>query len=222
MSGSVQIPVDWFDRDDVEAIGAGAVLLHLSALAYSARQLTDGTVPRRQLRRLWDADDVGQAVSVLEKVGWWEPVDDGWVIRDWHDFILSASEVDKIRSDQRTRGERHRRHKRGDHSMCDYCWAIRSEAASRRDEHRDEHRDSHHQSPRESRPPNRTSPKVRGEEATGPAAFDGPAVPPARKPQPTGRPIGTRGNLDCPVCHGSGIEHDDDGNYTGRRCPECA
>ena len=162
MSGSVKVPAEWFARDDVEELGPEAAMLHLSALAHSAQQLTNGRISNRQLRRLYPTSEpVHKVVDTLVEAGWWEPVDDGWQIVDWHDFILSDTEVDKIRADQRTRSERYRRHKRGDHTMCDRCSAIRnSGGASRRDEHRDERRES----PRESRPPNRTEPKVRGSE----------------------------------------------------------
>lgn len=182
MSGSVKVPADWFERDDVDAVGAEVAMFHLAALAYSARQLTDGAISRRQAHRLWADDDLGRATIALESVGWWEPVEDGWQIQDWNTFILSGAEVDKIREEWRTRQERKRRHDRGDHSMCDRCWWIRA--------HKDEMsrsespRESRRESLRESRPsdPNRTEPKVRGSEAgdeAGPDGYADPSGPPA-------------------------------------------
>lgn len=124
MSGSVKVPAEWFERDDVEQVGADAAMLHLSALAYAARHLTNGHIPARKLRRLWPTD-VDSAVEALTTAGWWEAAEDGFLIADWHTFILSSDEVDHIRRQTRERVERHRRHKAGDHSMCDRCSFVR-------------------------------------------------------------------------------------------------
>jgi hypothetical protein len=187
VSGSVKVPGEWFERDDVEAIGAEAAMLHLSALAFSARQLTDGRISNRQLRRLWPTEEaVHKVVTTLVEAGWWEPVDDGWQIAEWHDFILSSDEVAKVRSSWRDRKERQRRHERDDHSMCDRCAAVRNKSRS------ESRRDTSSDSRVESRPsePNRTEPKERGSERGAVAAvYDGPAAPPAdEEPAPTDPP----------------------------------
>ena len=198
MSGSVKVPGEWFERDDVEAVGAEAAMLHLSALGYSARHLTNGMIANRQLRRLWPTEEaVHKVVTTLVEAGWWEPVDDGWLILDWHTFILDASEVERLRAKNREYVERHRRHKRGDHSMCERCSAVRhgaskgmskgltqdlSKGLSKGD-------------------PNRTEPKVRGEEdGAGEAVSAGlaslpeietPAAPPSAEYAAMRRFLGT-------------------------------
>lgn len=140
MSGpSVKIPADWLDSDRIEDLGADVVLLMLTALGQSARQTSNGVVPRRQLRKLWPVDDVDGAIAQLVKVGEIEERGADLFFIHWGDFILSEDEVDQIRAGSRERTERSRRHQRGDHSMCrpNYC----REAARLRDASRHESRD---------------------------------------------------------------------------------
>jgi hypothetical protein len=125
MSGWVKIPETWFEDETVEQIPSAAIVLHLSALADSARHLRDGRVPSRALRRLWP-DDMPAMVEVLLAAGWWEPTEGGWHIPEWRSFILSADEIERKRADSRESSERHRRHKAGDHSMCDRCSFVKA------------------------------------------------------------------------------------------------
>lgn len=138
MSGpSVKIPADWLDSDTIEDLGGDTVVLMLTAFGWSARQTTNGVVPRRQLRKLWHVDDVDDAVDQLIKAGEVEDRGADLYFVNWRDFILSQDEVDQARAGNRERSERSRRHKRGDHSMCRPDWCR---AASRsRDESRDGH-----------------------------------------------------------------------------------
>lgn len=125
MSGWVKIPETWFEDDVVDAMTGDAILLHLSALADCARNLRDGRLPSRALRRLRMVDDTDAMIRELVTAGWWAPTEDGWFLRDWETFILSAAEVEHRRSASRETSERYRRHKAGDHSMCDRCAAVR-------------------------------------------------------------------------------------------------
>lgn len=131
MSGWVKVPEEWFERDEVEDLGADAVMLHLSALAYSARHLTNGRVPGRALRRLWPVDDIPAVAKKLTDGGWWTRTEDGqWMLRDWEIHILAADEVEHLREQSRITSERYRRHKAGDHSMCDRCQYVKRNGAS--------------------------------------------------------------------------------------------
>lgn len=131
MSGWVKVPVDWFGDDEVEDRSAAAIVLHLSALADCARHLRDGRLPARTLRRLWPVPNVDDVVRELVDAGWWAEVDDGWQIVDWQTFILPADEVERMREQSRITSERYRRHKAGDHSMCDRCAFVRGGDKSR-------------------------------------------------------------------------------------------
>lgn len=124
MSGpSVKIPADWLDSDQIEDLGADAILLMLTALGNSARQLTEGVVPRRALRKLWPVDDIDDAVTRLIKAGEVEDQGDTLLFVHWQKFILDKSEVEAIKEKNRVRDERRRRHNGSDHSMClpRYC-----------------------------------------------------------------------------------------------------
>ncbi|HEY0889662.1 MAG TPA: hypothetical protein VGE38_08640 [Nocardioides sp.] len=190
MSGpSVKIGSDWLDSDHIEDLDADVVLLMLAALGYSARQTTNGIVPRRRLRKLMrDTVDLDDAVSQLVQAGEAEERGDDLLFVRWRDFILSQDEVDQVKAGSRERAERSRRHKRGDHSMCRPDWCR----AASRDQSRTITRDSDvtvhvsHGHPIRSDPtrtdPTRTDPTAReereGEGEGSPAAPGGSAEAP--------------------------------------------
>lgn len=125
MSGWVRTPEEWFEEPRIEDVGADAAMLHLSALAYCSRHLTNGHLPFRALRRLYPVADPDREVRALTEAELWEATQSGWFIVDWANHILAADEVAHRREQSRTSSERYRRHKQGDHSMCDRCSAVR-------------------------------------------------------------------------------------------------
>lgn len=131
MSGWVKIPDNWLESNDIEELGGEAVLLHLSALAYSCRQASDGRLNRRALRHLWRVQDLEATVAQLEKAGEWEPGDDTWLLVNWRTHLLAADEIEHRRQSSRESSERYRRHKAGDHSLCERCSAVRAGDRSR-------------------------------------------------------------------------------------------
>ncbi|HWI42001.1 MAG TPA: hypothetical protein VNS81_00170 [Nocardioides sp.] len=131
MSGpSVKVSADWLDSDHIEDLGADAVLLMLTALAHSARQTSEGIVPRRQLRKLWPVASLEDTIVRLVDVGEVEEREGDLYFVNWREFLLSADEVSRIKEQNRTRDERRRRHNKGDHSMCQpkYCHRAREES----------------------------------------------------------------------------------------------
>ena len=127
MSGWVKTSVDWFEDPQIEELGAEATVLHLSGLAYTARHLRNGRLPIRALRRLYPVPDQESCVRALVETGTWQPVEDGFLIVDWRKHILSSEEVDRMRKQSQITSERYRRHKGGDHSMCDRCSSVRKQ-----------------------------------------------------------------------------------------------
>lgn len=125
----VKISDDWIDSRHVEDLGAEAVALHISALSFCSRQSTDGELPSRDLRKLWPADDLAASVARLEAAGEWETTDTGWHLVNWQQHLLSKAEVAHKREQSRITTERYRRHKDGDHSMCDRCSFKRDDAS---------------------------------------------------------------------------------------------
>lgn len=121
----VKIPDLWLESDDVEALGSDAVVLHLSALAYCSRQGTDGRLPIGALRRLWPVADTATAIKALEVAGEWQQAADGWLLINWRNHLLSAAEMEHRREVSRQTSERYRRHKAGDHSMCERCSFVK-------------------------------------------------------------------------------------------------
>lgn len=130
MSGWVKIPDNWLESDDIEKLGSDAILLHLSALSYSCRQGSDGRLPTRALRHLWPVEDAASAINVLSSAGQWVEAPDGWTLANWNVHLLANSEVEHRRKVSRESTERYRRHKAGDHSMCERCSVVKGGATS--------------------------------------------------------------------------------------------
>ncbi len=123
--GWVRTDESWFEDDATEALGSDAAMLHLSGLAYCARQLNDGHLSRRALRHLWPVEDIEASIDKLMKANLWLPTDDGYLIATWTKHILKADEVERRKKLCQVTSERYRQCKDGDHSMCDRCWYVR-------------------------------------------------------------------------------------------------
>lgn len=103
------------------AVSRDARLLHLEAIVWCNRQLTNGALPTAALRRITDSPDPEAAAAELKEVGLWDPDGSaGWVV-DWTDQEDGA-EVRKRRDATAERQRKWRRrtelHQRGDHSEC--------------------------------------------------------------------------------------------------------
>jgi hypothetical protein len=113
---------DFTDRPQLLQVSRSARLLHIEAMVWSNRLLTDGRIPSAALRRMTDAEDLAELVEELASAGIWEATDDGQWELDWKDQE-SAAEVkgrrDYRQETQKRYRERHSKHERGDHSMCD-------------------------------------------------------------------------------------------------------
>ncbi len=131
---------DFNDRPDLLLCSRSARLLHIEALVYCNRHLTDGRLPAAVLGRISDADDPVADAQELEAAGVWELVDDrSWSI-DWRD--QEPSEDVRIRRDNSAqRSRRYRRHVAGNHDLCDPK-RCREAAAVTRDEQRVVHSDA--------------------------------------------------------------------------------
>lgn len=111
---------DFSDRPALLSLGRSARLLHVEALVYCNRMLTDGGLPRGALGRITDSPDVAADVAELVAAGLWVATDTGWEL-DWSDqenaaTVAARREDHKAR--QATYRERGERHNRGDHSLC--------------------------------------------------------------------------------------------------------
>ena len=111
---------DW-DTHPTLFVSRSARLLHVEALTFSMRHATDGQVPTGALRRIGDSLDPESDAAELVASGAWEVAEKGWRLVALLDDQPTAEEQAEKRADARTRAERHRRHRKGDHSMCDRC-----------------------------------------------------------------------------------------------------
>ena len=118
---------DRFDEHPkVVRAGPLGLAMHVAALCYCNRNLTDGFIPLSTARRLLDLDGSDQKASKslanwydiatrLVAVGLWEVADGGWKIHDYLDFQPSKEQVlalQKVRKEAGSRGGTAKKEKR--------------------------------------------------------------------------------------------------------------
>lgn len=99
----VRLDEQFPDHPKVAIAGPLASWLHVCALAYCNRLLTDGFVPTSQVGKLADYSEIdpGEGYPInpidlanrLVEVGMWEKATGGYLIHDFHDFQPSKAEV---------------------------------------------------------------------------------------------------------------------------------
>lgn len=82
------------EHPKVVGLSDAAYRLHVNAICYSARNLTDGVVPVGALRSL---GKTGKSVTELTTCGLWEPGDGGYLIHDYLDYNPSREQVERER-----------------------------------------------------------------------------------------------------------------------------
>lgn len=109
----------WVRLDDqfpehpkVLRVGPEAAWLHVSALCYCARQLTDGFVPAPALGRLADVKNPTALAARLVEEGLWLLATDGWHINDYLAYNPSREKVQEQRKATAERKERWKERKR--------------------------------------------------------------------------------------------------------------
>lgn len=103
----------WVRLDDqfpehpkVLRVGADAAWLHVSALCYCARQLTDGFVPDGAIGRLAEVKKPVDLAARLVGAGLWAVADGGWQINDYLAYNPSREKVLADRNAAAARKER--------------------------------------------------------------------------------------------------------------------
>lgn len=93
-------------RDDalLEA-GERAEVLFCRGLAFCAESMSDGFISDRQLTAVIGIGlrDAGKRAQTLVRVGLWERVDGGYVIRSWLKWNKSAEEIGRAKRQDRDR-----------------------------------------------------------------------------------------------------------------------
>ena len=115
---------DRFDEHPkVSRVGPLGMAMHVAALCYCNRNLTDGFVPRAVAKRLVDIEGVmvddepidwWWVVKALLDAGMWANEDGGYRIHDFHDFQPSKAYVEEQRAKTAERVKRHRERKRNE------------------------------------------------------------------------------------------------------------
>ena len=104
----VKLDDQFTDHPKVVKAGPMAAWLFVCGLAYCGRFLTDGTIPKEQVRRLADIDDPMTHAAKLVSVGLWHETSDGFQVNDYLEYNPAGDKVRAERSAAKERMSRHR------------------------------------------------------------------------------------------------------------------
>lgn len=107
----VRLEDSFADHPKIERAGPLAAWLHVAALCYCARHLTDGRLPRQKASRLADIASPETHIDTLLRVGLWSEDGDDYVIHDYLDYQPSRADVESDRAAARDRMAKNRRKK---------------------------------------------------------------------------------------------------------------
>jgi hypothetical protein len=105
----VKLDDGFADHPKIERAGPLAAWLHVVAMCYCARHLTDGIVPKSKAKRLADIPSVGRHIAALVDAGLWEDAGENYVLHDYLDYQPSRTEVLAERAQARDRMAKRRR-----------------------------------------------------------------------------------------------------------------
>lgn len=123
----VRLDDGFAEHPKIEEAGPLAAWLHVAALCYCNRHLTDGFIPAGKVKRLADVPNVSRHIGALVKVGMWMEVEGGYAIHDYLQYQPSRDEVEKGRAEARRRSamnadpELRRALRARDGDNCRYC-----------------------------------------------------------------------------------------------------
>jgi hypothetical protein len=115
------------------AAGADAFAVHIAAIVYCDRQLSDGHISDAMARRVSLAvppERADQAITALVEHGFWRRTKAGFLIVNFHEHAFPAEQVKRTQERWKADKDRRRQHGIGDHSLCKdpkFCPAIRAE-----------------------------------------------------------------------------------------------
>jgi hypothetical protein len=79
-------------------LGSDALALHVAALCWCGRALTNGELPRAMVRRLWGIEDADAIAKQLVAEGFWSSTQDGFAIVDYLNDQPSRQQVLDLRA----------------------------------------------------------------------------------------------------------------------------
>lgn len=123
----VRLDESFADHPKIERAGPLAAWLHVAALCYCSRHLTDGRIPQPKAHRLADIPNPAEHVSALLREGIWTEDGPDYVIHDYLDYQPSREQVmidrgiARRRSAMNTDPELRKALKARDGNKCRYC-----------------------------------------------------------------------------------------------------
>jgi hypothetical protein len=102
----VKLDDGFADHPKLVTAGPMASWLHVCALCYCGRHLTDGIIPKPMVPRLSSVPKPQREADRLVEAGVWEDVGDCYVIHDYHDFQPTREEVLADREAKRAAGKK--------------------------------------------------------------------------------------------------------------------
>ncbi|WP_019548436.1 hypothetical protein [Streptomyces sulphureus] len=98
----------------VRLLSDAAFRLYVSAICWSAENLTDGVITTRELRLVSDVKSARKRAEELVESGLWEVVPEtGWRIHDYHEYQPTTAQVQADRKAKTARQQRWREKKKG-------------------------------------------------------------------------------------------------------------
>lgn len=104
----VRVDDNFPDHPKVDGLSDLAFRLHVAALCYCNRLLTDGDIPKGKEKRLTPKTNVSSAVDELLEAGLWHDEGDRWRIHDYLDFQPDKA---KVTAEREATAERQRRYR---------------------------------------------------------------------------------------------------------------
>lgn len=121
----VRFTDDWYDDEDLIEAGPAAMLLWPLLISWSLRNLQDGKVPSRQVRRLVDWHELGidpaQVIASLVEVGRLQEIAGGYQIVNFLKYQPSKEKVLADREASRDRAARSRDRRKGAEDVREPC-----------------------------------------------------------------------------------------------------
>lgn len=108
----VKVDDQFTDHPKIVAAGPLGGWLYVAGLCYCARYLTDGFIPRAQVRKLVDVDDVTPLVTALLTCNLWRESQGGYIVHDYLEYNPPAERVKQERAENAKRQAEWRENKR--------------------------------------------------------------------------------------------------------------
>lgn len=104
----VKLDDGFADHPKIVRAGPTAAWLHVAALCYCARHLTDGRIAANKVRTLTELPRISNEIRRLTATGLWTKDGDDYVIHDYLKYQPSRADVEAIRDREREKKRRQR------------------------------------------------------------------------------------------------------------------